>query len=137
MLNEQRYLPIVNILDKETYSYGDMSFGVIPKINAISRMDHMTNVNILVKYFMDLDHDNRDTALQIEKINNLRKDLSTAMCEKGLKMIKENNTINVIYDNEFYENDVARAYKRWQEELKRTADKNMWMKQFLDSLDNI
>lgn len=39
--------------------------------------------------------------------------------------------------NEFYENDVARAYKRWQEELKRTADKNMWMKQFLDSLENI
>lgn len=39
--------------------------------------------------------------------------------------------------NEFYENDVARAHKRWQEELKRTADKNMWMKQFLDSLDNI
>lgn len=41
------------------------------------------------------------------------------------------------YINEFYEDDVARAYKRWQEELKRTADKNMWMKQFLDSLDNI
>ena len=39
--------------------------------------------------------------------------------------------------NEFHENDVARAYKRWQEELKRTADKNMWMKQFLDSLENI
>ena len=39
--------------------------------------------------------------------------------------------------NEFYENDVARAYKRWQEEQKRTADKNMWMKQFLDSLENI
>ena len=39
--------------------------------------------------------------------------------------------------NEFYEDDVARAYKRWQEELKRTADKNMWMKQFLDSLENM
>lgn len=39
--------------------------------------------------------------------------------------------------NEFYENSVARAYKDWQEELKRTADKNIWMKQFLDSLENI
>lgn len=39
--------------------------------------------------------------------------------------------------NEFYENSVARAYKDWQEELKRTTDKNMWMKQFLDSLENI
>ena len=37
--------------------------------------------------------------------------------------------------NEFYENEVDKAHKRWQEELKRTADKNMWMKQFLDSLD--
>jgi|GEM_PF-7029206 len=39
--------------------------------------------------------------------------------------------------NEFYENSVTRAYKDWQEELKSTADKNMWMKQFLDSLENI
>lgn len=39
--------------------------------------------------------------------------------------------------NEFYENSVTRAYKDWQEELKKTADKNMWMKQFLDSLENI
>lgn len=39
--------------------------------------------------------------------------------------------------NEFYENAVVKAYKYWQEELKRIADKNMWMKQFLDSLENI
>lgn len=39
--------------------------------------------------------------------------------------------------NEFYENSVARAYKDWQEALKRTTDENMWMKQFLDSLENI
>lgn len=39
--------------------------------------------------------------------------------------------------NEFYEKDVERAYRRWQEELKRTAEKNMWMQQFLDSLENI
>ena len=39
--------------------------------------------------------------------------------------------------NEFYEKDTERAYQRWQEELKRVADKNKWMKQFLDSLENI
>ena len=39
--------------------------------------------------------------------------------------------------NEFYEKDTERAYQRWQEELKRAADKNKWMKQFLDSLENI
>ena len=39
--------------------------------------------------------------------------------------------------NEFYEKDTERAYQRWQEELKRVADKNKWMKQFLNSLENI
>ena len=39
--------------------------------------------------------------------------------------------------NEFYEEDTERAYQRWQEELKRVTDKNKWMKQFLDSLENI
>lgn len=38
--------------------------------------------------------------------------------------------------NEFYEKDVERAYQKWQAELKRTNDKNKWMKQFLDSLDD-
>ena len=33
--------------------------------------------------------------------------------------------------------DVERAYKKWQEEIKRTEEKNLWMKLFLDSLENI
>lgn len=32
---------------------------------------------------------------------------------------------------------VESAYKNWQNDLKRTADKNIWMEQFLDSVDNI
>ena len=39
--------------------------------------------------------------------------------------------------NDFYEKDTERAYQSWQEELKRVADKNKWMEQFLDSLENI
>ena len=39
--------------------------------------------------------------------------------------------------NDFYEKDTERAYQRWQEELKRVAEKNKWMEQFLDSLENI
>lgn len=33
--------------------------------------------------------------------------------------------------------DVERTYKKWQEEIKRTEEKNLWMKLFLDSLENI
>lgn len=39
--------------------------------------------------------------------------------------------------NEFCERDVEKAYQRWQKELKRTDEKNLWMKQFLDSLENM
>nr|DAM29689.1 MAG TPA: hypothetical protein [Caudoviricetes sp.] len=39
--------------------------------------------------------------------------------------------------NESCEKDVERAYRRWQEDLKRTAEKNLWMQQFIDSLENI
>ena len=39
--------------------------------------------------------------------------------------------------NEQCEKDVERAYRRWQEDLKRADEKNMWMQQFLDSLENI
>lgn len=39
--------------------------------------------------------------------------------------------------NESYEKDVEMVYRRWQEELKRTAEKNLWMQQFIDSLENI
>lgn len=33
--------------------------------------------------------------------------------------------------------EVNRAYKKWQAELRRVEEKNLWMKQFLDSLENI
>lgn len=39
--------------------------------------------------------------------------------------------------NEQCEKDVERAYRRWQEDLKRADEKNIWMQQFLDSLENI
>lgn len=32
---------------------------------------------------------------------------------------------------------VNRAYEKYQAELKRVEAKNLWMKQFLDSLENI
>lgn len=32
---------------------------------------------------------------------------------------------------------LKRAYKKYQEELKRVEEKNLWMKQFLDSLEDI
>ena len=69
---------------------------------------------------------NTDYYKYLEKDINKELDISDDAVWKYIKDI-----------NEFYEKDVERAYQRWQEELKRVADKNKWMKQFLESLENI
>ena len=43
------------------------------------------------------------------------------------------NYINDIID--YYQRDIERSYKSWQEELERTRSKNEWMKKFLESLE--
>lgn len=43
--------------------------------------------------------------------------------------------IDILRDNA--DEKLKRAYKNWQEELRRVEEKNLWMKQFLDSLENI
>lgn len=41
--------------------------------------------------------------------------------------------INDIID--YYQRDIERSYKSWQEELERTRSKNEWMQKFLESLE--
>ena len=43
------------------------------------------------------------------------------------------NYINDIVD--YYQRDIERSYKSWQEELERTRSKNEWMTKFLESLE--
>lgn len=35
------------------------------------------------------------------------------------------------------EKNVGEAYEQWQKDLKITAEKNTWMRQFLESLDSM
>lgn len=69
--------------------------------------------------------------------------LNTALyewCEKDIN--KELDTsddtlkkyIDILRDNA--DEKLNRAYKKYQAELKRVEEKNLWMKQFLDSLEN-
>lgn len=43
------------------------------------------------------------------------------------------NYINDVVD--YYQRDIERSYKSWQEELERTRSKNEWMTKFLESLE--
>lgn len=62
----------------------DIAFKVVPKINAISRLDPLCNVNHFVKYFKD-DHLDVMTAEKIIKINELRKDKTSAIIKAAQK----------------------------------------------------
>lgn len=62
-------------------------------------------------------------------------------CEEDIN--KELNTsddtvmkyIDILKDNA--DKEVKRTYENWQAELRRVEEKNLWMKQFLDSLENM
>lgn len=62
-------------------------------------------------------------------------------CEKDIN--KELDTsddaireyINILKDDA--NKQVKRTYEKWQVELKRVEGKNLWMRQFLDSLNNM
>lgn len=52
--------------------------------------------------------------------------------------ISDNAVWKYINDmNASCEKNVGEAYEQWQEELKRTDEKNTWMQQFLESLDSL
>ena len=77
-------------------------------------------------------------------LEQIDKSLNTALyewCEKDIN--KELDTsddtikkyIDILRDNA--DEKLKRAYKNWQEELRRVEEKNLWMRQFLDSLENM
>lgn len=58
--------------------------------------------------------------------------------EAKQKDISDNAVWKYINDmNASCEKNVGEAYEQWQEELKRTDEKNTWMQQFLESLDSL
>lgn len=62
-------------------------------------------------------------------------------CEEDInkELDTSDDTVRKYIDNlkDYADEKLKRAYKNWQEELRRIEEKNIWMKQFLDSLENI
>lgn len=95
--------PINLLLDHQEVNYTNIQFNVIPKINAVSRLDDLMNVNYVVKFLLsDLDEARKYYA-SIETINNARKDYSTKMYNSATRLIDYNSKFIVIKSNEFKE----------------------------------
>ncbi len=88
---------------KKINSYDDLSFNVIPKINAFSRLDGLANVNFLVRYLLENRSFCQSKINGITYINDLRRKYSRDMTNKAVSLINENDKVIVVSDESFKE----------------------------------
>ena len=91
------------IKKQKVYTYSDISFKLVPKINAVSRMDPLANVNHLVRYLKDTENINKEQAENITKINELRKLNTQKMADYAAKHVDASKEVILIKSTEFME----------------------------------
>ena len=115
VLNYNRYLIIrmmgilkskdiyeINLLnDNKELDYNSLSFNVIPKINAISRMGY--NANVLVKYMLGTYEECLNLIPSINKINDFRKKETEREFNIAKTLINENDDFYILISKEFKE----------------------------------
>lgn len=95
--------PIKYLLQSNELSYTSLQFNVIPKINAISRLDNILNVNFMPRYLLSNEKEALSNVLKIEDVNNKRKQLSKQMYESIISRIDKSKSFIVVRSNDFYE----------------------------------
>lgn len=93
--------PINYLLDGQEASFKNMQFSIIPKINAVSRLDDLLNVNYVVRFLLSGGQECRNYYFKIENINETRKNYSKAMYEQALSMIDDSKNVIVIQSDKF------------------------------------
>ena len=109
----------INLLnDNKPITYESISYTIIPKINAISRMEPMGNPNHVVKYLLDEDGKCKDYLEKINYINSQRKIYTNKMLQEAKTHIS-NNPIELIASDNFIEglcgliaNRILHSYKK-------------------------
>ena len=99
--NEDIY-PIKFLLGADI-SYENLSYNVIPKINAVSRLDEYMNVNYVVRYLLDNSNGCQKYLNKIETINTQRKELSKAMAGKAKRLMDERHDLVIVRSDSFKE----------------------------------
>ena len=103
ILNRETVWPVSLLSKKKQFDYDTLSFDVIPKINAASRLDDMMNVNYVVRYLIDNSRDCMTYLNRIEEINTLRKDLSRQMSSLAKRIADGSRDIVIVRSPRFKE----------------------------------
>jgi single-stranded-DNA-specific exonuclease len=120
VLNQKRYHHIVALLpEKQRYYEDDLSFQLIPKLNAVGRLVEDMDVNDLVKYLSYYNREFQDDIRhKILMLNAKRKILDKQMYLKAIDLM-QSGPIICVADESFHEGVVgitagqlARTYKK-------------------------
>lgn len=103
ILNKEDIYQINLLSDSTKYSYDTLSFKVIPKINAVSRMGNLANVNLVVRYLLASKEEASKTFAYINDINNRRKQLSEKMAEEAMRLVDSRMNILIVKSKNFLE----------------------------------
>ncbi len=103
VLSNTRIEPIYLMLNNNEISCKSLQFNVIPKINAVSRLEELMNVNYVVKFLLSNGRDSLAYYDKIEIINNARKNYSKDMYEYAIKDIDDSSKIIILKSTEYKE----------------------------------
>ena len=103
ILNEKTIYPISYLLKKKEVDFTALSYDVIPKLNAVSRLDDMLNVNYVVRYLLDDSPSCMAYLNKIEEINTVRKQLTNEMSSMAERLADESQDIIVVASEAFKE----------------------------------
>ena len=103
ILHEETIYPIDYLLKKRDFDYETLSFDVIPKINAVSRMEESLNVNYVVRYLLSDASGCTAFLPKIEEINASRKQLTKEMAAMAGRLCDDRNRMIVVSSETFKE----------------------------------
>lgn len=107
-MNKALITPFALLLKKQSVNEEELSFQLIPKINAIGRMSELANANTMVNYLLSNDITAMiQYATQVESINEQRKTLTKTMALQALEHVSDSNDFLFIVSDDFHEGIVG------------------------------
>lgn len=103
ILDRSEILPIKLLLGDNKVTFDNLHYNVIPKINAVSRLDNMMNVNYVVKFLLADENEAIKYFDKIEIINKARKEYTKQMFDLADSLVDNRKNIIVIKHDDFKE----------------------------------
>ena len=101
IMNHGMPLSLLQLVDQPYIDVQAIAFQIVPKLNAVSRMDDDSNVNTLIPYLLSEDPVLiTNYAHELEQVNRKRKNLSARLVRKAEKLIDDSD-FALLYDEAF------------------------------------